>query len=115
MVHYFGLAAARLVFGREDVQPLHHADVLMGEGVAMHDETPDRLGVEIDTEGDRADLHILVEVRPRVRQRQRPDGLRLSTGNKDGVVPLGYIELYAVDVGDQKRVLVDVERVVRKR
>src|SRR5436190_24090154 len=101
MVHYFGLAAARLVFGREDVQPLHHADVLMGESVTMHDETPHGPGVEIDTEGDRADLHILVEVRPGEWQRQRPEGLGLSTGHKDGVVPLRYIELYTVDVGKQ--------------
>src|SRR5438046_4119636 len=100
MVHYFGLAAAGLVFGREDVQPLHHADILMGKTVAMHDETPHSDGVEIDAKGYRADIHILVEVRPRGRQRQWPGGLRLSTGHKDGVVPLGCIELYAIDMSE---------------
>src|SRR4051812_5953565 len=80
----------------------------------MHDETSDRDGVEIDPEGYRADLHILVDVRPREWQRQRREGLGLSAGHKDGVVPLGYIQFYAIDMSDQKRVLMDMERMIRK-
>src|SRR4051794_19733464 len=107
MVHRFRHAAARLSGGRQDVQPLHHAEVLVCKTVTMHDETPDSLGAEVDAKGYRADIHILIEVwLMGIARKSR--GLWLSPGNKDGVVPLGPIEFNAVDVGDQKRVLMDV-------
>src|SRR5436190_15613418 len=113
MVHCFGHAAARLVFGREDVQPLHHAEVLMCKTVAMHDETPDSLGVEIDAKGYRADIHILIEVWL-IGLARKSCGLWFSPGNEDSVVPFRLVEFYTVDVGEQKRVLMDVERMIRK-
>src|SRR5437762_14152442 len=100
MVHCFGHAAAGLVFGWENIQPLHHADVLMGKTVAMHHETSHRVGIEIGAEGDRSELHILVEVWL-IGIARKSCGLRLSTGHKDGVVPLGCIELYAIDMSEQ--------------
>src|SRR5437763_262648 len=121
MVHHIGLAVTGLARGGQDVQPLHHAQILMREGVAMHDKAPNRPWIEVDPKGD-GPVPSLVDVwLPRrgkltatQRRRARLGGLRNGARDKDGVMPLRCGERLAVYLGDQKMILKDVERMVAK-
>src|SRR5436190_7107209 len=108
MIHCFGHAAAGLVFGREDVQPLHHAEILMGKGVTMHDKAPDGPRIEIGPKRDGSEGNILIDVW------HTPIGLRHCARNKDRVMPLRRGESLVVDLGEQKMILMDVERMIGK-
>ena len=45
-------AMAGRTFRGQDVEPLHHAEILMIEGMAMPDETADSDRIEVGSEGD---------------------------------------------------------------
>ena len=74
----------------------------------MHHKAPDGVRVEVNTERDRPERRI-------VDIHGTPYGwLRLGSGNNNRVVPLRDGETLSVNVGEQKGVLMDVERVVRE-
>jgi hypothetical protein len=55
----FGHATAGLTFCGQDVDPLHHADILMVEGVAMRDKAPGSDRMEISPIGNRSGRRII--------------------------------------------------------
>src|SRR5438105_3873556 len=122
VIHYVGNTTTRLTSRRQDIEPLHHAHILMCKGVAMHDKASDGPGIEVDPKGD-GPVPSLVDVwLPRggkltatQRRRARLSGLRNGARDKDGVMPLRCGERLAVYLGDQKMILMDVERMVAKR
>src|SRR4051794_4430771 len=83
----------------------------MSENMAVHHKTTGRYGTEEDSEGNRARWN-LVNVRLRRNEVVR---LRLGAGHDDGVVPFRDRERLAIDMGDQKVGLVDMERMVSER
>src|SRR5438067_13369043 len=100
VVHHIRHAVAGLARGGQDVQPLHHAEILMGQRVAMHDKAPDRPWIEVDPKRDRSPRNIIYVwlLRGKVRikntvmppwRRARTIGLRRCARNKHGVMPLG--------------------------
>src|SRR3954447_785979 len=114
MVHYVGHATAGLTRAGQDVQPLHHADILMRQDMAMHHEASDGVRMKINPKGDGSERRILVDVGLRGRG-QKISRLRCCTRNNDGVMPFRYRKRFIVYLSDQVVILMDVERMVRKR
>src|SRR5215471_2952305 len=48
------IATARLTCRGQDVEPLHHADILVSEDVAMHDKAPGGNRIEVSPKGNRS-------------------------------------------------------------
>src|SRR4051794_3093154 len=112
MVHYVGHATAGLTRAGQDVQPLHHADILMRQDMAMHHEASDGVRIKMNPKGDGSECRIIVDVGLRWRKIIR---LRCCTGNNDGVMPFRCSKRFIVYLSDQVVVLMDVERMVRPR
>ena len=55
----FGHTTAGLTFCGQDIDPLHHADVLMVEGVAMRDKATGSDRMEISPIGNRSGRRII--------------------------------------------------------
>jgi hypothetical protein len=115
-------ATAGLAFCGQDIEALHHADILMIEGVAMPDKAAHRHRIEIRPKGDRSwrriiDVHgLMLWVYWTSWLQCRAGGLE-TQGTRDiqGVVPFWLGEGDTVYFGDQYVVLMEVERMVRKR
>ena len=54
-------ASAREARAGKDVQPLHHADILMGYNVSVRNKAPDSLRRKMDPKGDRPD-RVIVDI-----------------------------------------------------
>ena len=113
MRHLVRVAVVRRLVGTgQDIDPLHHAEVLMSKDVAMHDKAPNCNRIEMDPKGNRparSGIDIWLG-----RRRKRLAGLRGCTGHDDRIVPFGGHEGLAVYLGDQKVVLMDMERMIGK-
>jgi len=51
--HGLGLALARLIGAGQDIQPLHHPEILVRYDVAMHHKAAHGNRSEVDPKGDR--------------------------------------------------------------
>src|SRR5260370_28849310 len=58
-LHFPGIASAREAAAGKDVQPLHHADILMGYYVAVRNKAPNGLRLKMNPKGDRPDRVIV--------------------------------------------------------
>lgn len=110
MSHRVDHAATWLIWTGQDVHPLHHAEILMGQHVAVRHEAADRDRVKVDAKSDRADW-----VRIDINAGGESSWLRLRTRHDHGVVPFWRGQRLAVDLGEQEMVLMDVERMIGKR
>jgi hypothetical protein len=88
-------ATAGLTFRGQDVEPLHHADILVSEDVAMHDKAPGRNRIEVSPKGNRS---------------WRIIGSR----NNQSVMPFRLGNGDTVNLCHQNVILVDMERMVRE-
>ena len=111
MVHYF--ATAGPTSSGQDVQPLHHAYILMIYDVAMHDKASGGPRIKINPKRYRSERRIFIDVWL-IGRRQRTSGLRCCARDNDGVMPLRRIEFYVIYPGDQKMILMDVKRMIGK-
>ena len=90
-------ATARLTFRGQDVEPLHHADILVREDVAMHDKAPGSNRIEVRPKGNRT-WRIIVD----------------ASRNNQSVMPFRLGNGGTVNLCHQNVILVDMERMVRE-
>ena len=91
------LATAGRTFRGPDVEPLHHADILMNEGVAMHDKAPGSDRIEVRPKGNRT-WRIIVD----------------ASRNNQSVMPFRLGNGDTVNLCHQNVILMDMERMVRE-
>ena len=102
-------ATAGRTFRGQDVEPLHHADILMNEGVAMHDKAPGSDRIKVRPKGNRSWRSIVDVLRCRTVGLET-DGSR----NNQRVMPFWPWKGDTVDLCHQNVVLMDMERMVRE-
>ena len=116
-------ATAGPAIRRQDVHPLHHADIFMIEGMAMGDKAAHSHRIEIRPKGNRSrrriiDVHGLMSwnIRTRWLWCLAFGGVQTQgSGNIQGVVPFWPRQGDAVYFSDQHMILMHVERMVSKR
>src|SRR5262245_17153756 len=81
--HRLGFALAWLMGARQDIYPLHHAEILMRQHVAMRHKAAHRDRIEVGPKRDRPALTRIDIGRGVVRH----GGLRDDRGDDDGIVP----------------------------
>jgi hypothetical protein len=79
------LASAGAAAAGKDVDPLHHANILMGYNVTMHDKAPNALRVKMNPKGDRPD-RVIVDI---WLWAFRCRGVRYGAGHNNSVMPFG--------------------------
>ena len=102
-------ATAGRTFRGPDVEPLHHADILMNEGVAMHDKAPGSDRIEVRPKGNRSWRSIVDVLRCRAGGLEA-DGSR----NNQSVMPFWPGKGDTVNLRHQNVILVDMEWMVRE-
>src|SRR5208282_165332 len=108
MNHGLGHAAAGLICGGQYIQALHHTEILMRNNVAMRDKAAHRNWIKMNSKGNRSKC-LVIDVR-----RERTSW-RDYAWHDDSIVPFRSGKGLAVYLGDQKRVLMNVKRMVAKR
>ena len=94
MLHSHRHAVTRLIWPGQDIQALHHAKILMRQGMAMRNKTAGCDGIEVDAKGNRPD-----RVRIDIYIGRGISWLRLRTRHDHGVVPFWRGQGRAVDLG----------------
>ena len=98
------------MFGTDGVrwynrETLHHPNVLVGEDMTVHHKAPDSIRIEVRPKRhgpERRLVNILGII------------ARLGRGQNQRVMPLRHEETLSVNVREQKRILMDVEDVIRE-
>jgi hypothetical protein len=99
-------ATAGLTFRGQDIEPLHHADILMSDDVAMHDKAPGGNRIEVRPKGNRS-WRIIIDA--------GAGGLEThGSRNNQSVMPFRPGNGDIVNLCHQNVILMDMERMVRE-